>query len=264
MSDPAEWSRLTSALSLGLGRQPLPPVTGLGLEALDEPARALAAIALLAQRLRLAPPTTAVADEPMTQGLPQDPRPMLPTSARAALGRLDRRLDSDSRRRLAPSILGAIADVGHRLHIFDLPALEPLLRASPIRLGPVERAWLGREPEALKDEAGAPAIAAGKLALCREKRRTNPGGARRDLEAGLSGETAKSRAELVASLAVGLQPEDRLLLEACLTDRAQGVRDAATALLARLPGSPAYDERLASAVRRWGSKPTASFAARSA
>ena len=33
MSDPSEWTRLTGALSLGLGRQPLPAVTGLGVEA---------------------------------------------------------------------------------------------------------------------------------------------------------------------------------------------------------------------------------------
>jgi hypothetical protein len=246
MSDPAQWSRLAGALALGLGRQPLPEVAGLGLEALDEPARALALTALLAQRLRLAAPG-APASEAQGRRLPDDPRPMLPAPARDALRRLDRRLDADGRRRLAPLILGAVAGAGHRLHIFDLPTLEPLLRAAPAGLGPVERAWLGREPEAVGGDDGASTLPGGRLAALREGRRTDPAGARRDLAASLAGEPAKLRAELVASLAIGLAAEDRALLETCLADRAQGVRDAATALLARLPGSPAYDDRLASA-----------------
>ncbi|WP_199223558.1 DUF5691 domain-containing protein, partial [Caulobacter sp. HMWF009] len=42
-----------------------------------------------------------------------------------------------------------------------------------------------------------------------------------------------------------LSPDDAQFLNTCLGDRAQSVREAATALLARLPGAPAYEDRLA-------------------
>ncbi len=244
------WTRLGGALSLGLGRQPLPAVEGHGLEVLDEPARALALLALLGQRLRLVRPASQ-AGESWARVLPEDARPMLPAPARQALRRLDLRLDGENRRRLAPLVMAQLASAGVRVHIFDLPALEPMLRMAGDQLGQVERAWLGRRPETGASGDDAEAAAGGgpaeRLATFREARRADPAAARDALVATLSSELAKQRADLVTSLAIGLSAEDRALLDVCLADRAQGVREAATALLARLPGSPAYDERLAEA-----------------
>jgi hypothetical protein len=244
MTEAIDWKRLEGALSLGLSRQPLPPLASA--EGLDEQARALAALALLGQRTRLAP-AGGPHGEIVGSRLPDDPRPMLDPAAREALLRLDRRLDAESRRRLAPLVLRAVAASGRRLHLFDLPDLDALLRAGGKALSPVERAWLGWTASgsgAAPNPQGGPAD---RLEAFRQARRDDPAGARATLAAGLSAETAKLRGELVASLDIGLGPDDAPLLEACLADRAQGVREAATALLARLPGSPAYQDRLARA-----------------
>jgi len=139
MSGHGDWMRLQGALALGLDRQPLPTLDGFRLDGLDTPARALAMVALLGQHLRLASPIAPTV-ETRAEGLPDDPHPMLPPAARDTLRRLDRRLDADSRRRLAPLLIAAISGVGRRVHIFDLPVLEPLLRAAPERLGVAERA----------------------------------------------------------------------------------------------------------------------------
>ncbi|WP_146187861.1 DUF5691 domain-containing protein [Caulobacter sp. HMWF025] len=242
MSETADWKRLDGALSLGLSRQPLPPLAGA--EGLDEPARALAVLTLLGQRARLAEPRGL---QGLATGsrLPDDPRPMLDPKAREALLRLDRRLDAESRRRLAPLVLAAIGASGQRLHPFDLPNLDALLRQGGTALGPVERAWLGwtgaSAPGASDPEGGA----ADRLGAFRQARRKDPAAAREALAFSLSSEPAKLRAELVGSLGVGLSPDDAQFLNTCLGDRAQSVREAATALLARLPGAPAYEDRLA-------------------
>jgi len=242
MTDTTDWKHLDGALSLGLSRQPLPPLAGA--EGLDEPDRALAALALLGQRARLAR-AAGPRGEATGSRLPDDPRPMLDPAAREALLRLDRRLDAESRRRLASVILAAIAATGQRPHLFDLPNLDALLRLGGKALGPAERAWLGWTSASTlgaPDPEGGPAD---RLGAFRQARRQDPAAAREALAASLSAEPAKLRAELVGSLGVCLSPDDAPFLESCLADRAQGVREAATALLARLPGAPAYEARLA-------------------
>jgi hypothetical protein len=239
MTEAIDWKRLDGALSLGLSRQPLPRLAGA--EALDEPARALAALALLGQRTRLAP-AAPPRDQTDASRLPDDPRPMLEPAAREALLRLDRRLDAEGRRLLAPMILAALADAERRLHVFDLPSLETLLRSGGKALGPVERAWLGWTAGGAVDQPGGPSS---RLDALRQARRADPAAARETLVASLAGEPAKLRAELIQGLDVGLGPGDATFLESCLADRALGVRDAATLLLARLPGAPAYEDRLA-------------------
>ena len=250
MTGPADWTTVRGALSLGLGRQSLPAIVDIDGAGLEDADRALALLSLLGQRVRLSPP--ARLSSPNAQGLPDDPRPMLPPAARDALRRLDRRLDADTRRRLAPILTAAVTRAGYRFHVFDLPALEPMLQSAADHLGPVERAWLvsGRDRPAadLADsEEAAPASAADRLKAFRQARRLDPAGARAELAAGIASTPAKLRAELVASLSIGLAAEDGPLLETCLGDRAQGVRDAAKSLLGRLPGSAAYEERLAQA-----------------
>ena len=232
-----DWKRLDGALSLGLSRQPLPPLPGA--EALDEAARALAALALLGQKARLAP-AVAPGDQTDVSRLPDDPRPMLEPAAREVLLRLDRRLDLDGRSLLTPMILAAVANAGRRLHLFDLQALETLLRAGGKRLGVVERAWLGRSMPSAD-------VAVDRVTAFAQARWADPAAARETLAVGLAAEPAKQRAELVVGMVIGLGPDDAAFLEACLNDRAQGVREAAAAVLSRLPGSAAYAERLAKA-----------------
>ena len=247
MSAPADWTRLSGALSLGLGRQPLPEVGGLGLEALDEPARALALLALLGQRARLAPPAPPPPTAADLRGLPEDPRPMLPPPARDALRRLDRRLDAESRRQLAFLLISAINSTGYRPHIFDLPALETMLKLAGDDLGPVERAWLGGAVTGKAIVDSAVLTQAQHLVAFAQARRDNPAAARADLAARLAGEPSDLRGDLVAHLNIGLSGEDRALLESCLGDRSIRVRENAKVLLERLPGSAGYEARLAAA-----------------
>jgi hypothetical protein len=79
-------------------------------------------------------------------------------------------------------------------------------------------------------------------------RARDPDGARAALEPMFRKEKADLREALVHALDVGLSPADTPFLEACLDDRAGGVRVAAQHLLPRLPGSP-YTERMAARAR---------------
>ncbi len=253
-----DWQAIAGALALGLGRGAPPPAPGLGLDGLGEGPRALALLALLGQRRRLATPVGRIV-ETTARAWPDDPRPMAPPPVREALGRLDRRLDAESRRLLAPVILGALAAHGHRPHLFDLAHLEPLLRHAAEGLGPVERAWLdaGRPTAAPASDPAGEDDADGKGPArtpteFRALRRADPAAAREGLAGMLAGLPAKARSEWVAALDVGLSAADRPLLEGLATDRARAVREAADALLARLPGSQAHEARLAAARRCLG------------
>jgi len=79
-------------------------------------------------------------------------------------------------------------------------------------------------------------------------RARDPAGARAALEAVFRQEKAEAREVLVRGLATGLSDADEPFLEACLDDRAGGVREAAQDLLPRLPGSR-YAARMAARVR---------------
>ncbi len=68
-------------------------------------------------------------------------------------------------------------------------------------------------------------------------RQSDPAEARRWLQETLAGEKPVHRTRLVATLAAGLDPADEPLLEACLDDRSELVRQTAARLLACLPNS---------------------------
>src|SRR5262245_20414687 len=122
---PAGIERLQQALLIGLARQPL---AGDGLTAL----------ALLGQRLRYDRPA-APGPASETRQLPDDPRPLLPDRARAALRRLIATPDKSVSGRLNAAAIARIARAGLRLHPFDFTALEPVLRRHEGEIDPVAR-----------------------------------------------------------------------------------------------------------------------------
>ncbi len=225
-----DWARLESVFALGTRQQALP-------EDLPDGADALAALSLLGQVRRLRPtrPTAAVSTD---RRLPDDPRPMLDHATRTALIRLANLLDGTDRTVLASRLLGAIAEAGFRPHVFDLEAIEPLLRSAATCLGRAERAFLGRAPVSGTDDA--------VLAL-RQARAVDPAAARVALAERFASEPAARRAELVGCLRTGLSAGDQPFLEAAAANRALAVRQQAEPLLALLPGTAQYEERLAQA-----------------
>jgi len=151
---------------------------------------------------------------------------------------------------LLPEWLDALAAAGRRLPEEHLPALldlagdRPELRAGldPVLgrrgrwLAAQNPAWswaLDADPEAAWRSGGR----AERLALLHALRTTEPDRARALVEATWDEEGAELRAAMVERLRTGLTMADEPFLEAALDDRAGGVRRAAAALLACLPGS---------------------------
>jgi hypothetical protein len=152
-----------------------------------------------------------------------------------------------------PGPLPALLDVGRR----DI-GLRPVLAQVTGRRGQ----WLAAQRadwRYLLDEAPAsahaaePAAADGaattgseawetgsggeRLAHLLRLRRTDPAAGRELLAGTFTGESADDRARFVAALATGLSEADDGFLDGVLDDRRKPVRDAALALLRRLPGS---------------------------
>ncbi|HEY6814269.1 MAG TPA: DUF5691 domain-containing protein, partial [Croceibacterium sp.] len=137
-----------------------------------------------------------------------------------------------------------------RPHPFDVPRLETFVRRHAERLGPTAVAafapaertgengyWFeAAELDHTNWMLATPARKAGFIAGLRA---SDPNGARELVEAQLPLEKAEVRLRLVDALATGLGDADRGLLEGLLGDRAPTVKQAATRLLARLPGTGA-------------------------
>ncbi len=243
---PAERDGVLAAFSLGLGRQALPPVAALA--AAPAEARPLAALAMAGQLMRLTTPPPAQAGAGWR--LPEDAAPLLPDPARAALLRLFEKADAVTAHYVAPLLLRQIAAAGWRLHPFDLPQLDGVLRGLDDHVGPVERAWLDRHApprEELTADTWREGGSADRLRFLQARRAADPAAARALLAASFAAETARLRAELLTALDIGLGADDAAFLHACAADRAAGVKQAAGALLAKLPGSSAHIARLAAA-----------------
>lgn len=139
--------------------------------------------------------------------------------------------------RLPPPLLPTVLDLGRR-SLALRSALAPVLG---------ERGrWLARQREDWHYAAGASAEAdlqtqwqdgsfEQRRTLLLRERTSDPAAARERLQQALPELPAKERAELVPVLAEGLSPDDEPLLDALRSDRAREVRQAALALLLRLP-----------------------------
>ncbi|MGO9483030.1 MAG: DUF5691 domain-containing protein [Rhodomicrobium sp.] len=250
---------------LGLNRNPLalPEEIAQAIRARTPGAQpALTALALAGTRSRFARPAPAQAAEAIPEAarrLHADSRSILPAQARRLLNRLLVKADSELARLFVAAALKRLNACGLRLHPFDLPRLAVPLRTSGVPLGIAERASLellrtGADED--EDAAGNLAYAVisaenwqsfGKTARARflhDMRHTDPDGARALLEACFPREPAAVRSELLQTLRTGISGGDRAFLETCGGDRAESVRSAAALLLAKLPGTDAYQERL--------------------
>jgi hypothetical protein len=262
-----ELRHLRQSMLLGLARHPLAPQSLLAeLIATAPPGRnpALCVLALAGQQQRFLRPTPDADAELVPEAaklLHQDPRPILPEGARRALRRLASGLERGAADTVLRAAMRRIARAGWRLHPFDLPRLAAHLRDDAEHLGLAERAYLS-----LADRSGkAPAHNVLHAEISPQNwhdfpkrqrvvfvdglRRQDPAAGRALIEEAFKSEPADMRGALIDTLAAGLGPDDLAFLEAAAADRAEGVRTAASRLIARVPGTPGFAARLAEAAR---------------
>ncbi len=244
LDDPAALARFRQEAIVGTGA---------------DSAERLPMLAWLAARDRFArPPAPAFADAALW---PNDARALVPEVARPLLRALltgkEARADGPYARR----IVAELQRCRLRLHPFDLKAMEDFVARQAGRLGAHAQAWLAivrpaqaevqdaEHDEPLTAETFAGASRPAKLAFLRAIRGADPAAARAFIAEQMAGESAVVRAGFVGVLDVGLGPADAELLASFTEDRAGSVREAATAMLARVPGSEAYEARRRDAAR---------------
>jgi hypothetical protein len=261
----SDLDRLKQAMLLGLNRQPLKvpePLLSLGLRA---PAleQALTALALAGQQERFERPLLAPAADPVpavARRLHQDPRPIVPSAPQRAMMRLANVVEKSHVGPIVCVAARRIARAGFRLHPFDLPRLMSHLRDEPRCLGAAERAYLGLTAAGaataqkvvdgdISPESWTEFPRADRLAFLQNARRKDPVAARALLEGSFASEPAAMRTDLLRALEIGLSVDDLPFLESVAGDRAEGVRDAAAALIAAVPGTDGFSARLADAAR---------------
>ena len=252
---------LIRSVTLGTARQPvaLGGVLGGAIKP-DDPKALLKAVALLGQRSRF---TRPVAATPVAEAaLFADPRPLVPEPVRPLLLSLLAGKSGQADDALALAIADRLAARGLRLHPFDLPRLDAFVGANGEVLGPAALAWSARrsaEPAASRVSLFAEVVdetnwmlgrTAQRAAFIRGLRRRDPDRARGLVEAAFPSEPAPVRVALLRSLTEGLGAADEPFLQSLAKDRAPTVREAAEALLLRLPGSAGSAKRLAECLSR--------------
>lgn len=248
MSEPLIPADFERAITLGLSRAPLKIGDG----------DALATLALAAQRKRHRR-QAGVGAAIVNTRLHDDARPVMPDAARRPLTRLGTSLAKDGWLQLGNAVFDRLEARRVRLHPFDFPRLEALLRACPDRLGTAERVWLSlRRAASEQAPADAPANSesewtllpkAQKVAFIRQLRSNDAETARGWVERQLATAPADVRASLVEALEVGLSAADTPLLERLVKeDRAASVREAALEHLSATRGTEAYETKLAQAI----------------
>ncbi|GAA4241969.1 DUF5691 domain-containing protein [Actinomadura meridiana] len=255
------WNEHVSAALLGTERRDPPVLAEAPAETGDRASRLLDQAAVLTVRRRAGQLPASGAPEPIALA-PVEDAPVVPGPAAARL----RRILSGEQIRVLPEWLDAAARHGYRVPPQSLPdllergrgdrSLRPLIARAAGRRG----VWL-----ALRNTDWAYLVGSGddpgggpevwetgtrnrRVAYLTQVRGTDPGGARALLQATWAGEPAPDRAAFLATLGHGLSLDDEEFLEAALEDRGKDVRQIASDLLARVPGS-AYGERMAARAR---------------
>jgi hypothetical protein len=257
------FARLRRAFIAGLARQPAPLDRAFDgrLDPAD-PGAPLKALALAGQRLRFRRPAAVFA--PMARAAPsRDGRAIVPDAARRPLAALLSGRDGGATDLAAMAVADALDRARLRLHPFDLARLEGFVIHHVDRLGVEAQAFVdgkaGRkdsgavwfEADAIDATNWREARRAHRLAFFQKLRRADPAGARDLLQRDFAAFAADVRAPLLHALHAGLGPDDRRFLESLGDDRAPSVRATAKALLARLPGAPEYEARLADILSRF-------------
>jgi hypothetical protein len=262
------FSRLSSASAhqsfmLGLNRSPLTlpeEVTQAIRGAPADVSPALTALAVAGTQIRFARPSVAQAALTIPEAalrLHADPRSFLPAKARRHLQRLVFNSDVETCRIIVGAALKRLNARGLRFHPFDLPRLAASLRSCGVLPGVAERAYLALTQSASEDEPQEHLFhermtpenwrdfgKAARVRFLAELRAKDRAAGLALLQDRFAQDPAALRSELVLALSVGLSAADQAFLESLEKDRAESVRTAAGKLLAHLPGTDAYKERL--------------------
>lgn len=241
-------------LMQGTARRPLEPTGPLAHDLpADDPATPLRLLALASQaRLFGLPPAPADYDE---AAAPADPRPVVPAPARALMLRLVSGKGNPPDDPAAFALAVALDRLRLRPHPFDVPRMETFVRKHAERLGPAAAGAFARDERAgdhgywleaaeLDRTNWTLATPARKASFIAGLRASDPDSARELVEQQLPLEKAEVRLRLVDALATGLADADRPFFESLLADRAPTVKQAATRLLARLPGTGAAQAQI--------------------
>ncbi|SDP87942.1 hypothetical protein SAMN05428967_4032 [Phyllobacterium sp. YR620] len=217
---------------------------------------ALQALALAGQAMRFERP---LSPEQFDAGIPVvDHATIVPDAARKLLLRLLTPKNQASSR-LTAAIVRKLTERRLRLHPFDLPKLETMVRAYAEHLGAEALAFSQREvpvtqqqnyfaPDSLHDSNWMHATPAVKAGYIQERRKSDPEAARGLVTTAWQAESAESRVRLLEALRENLSEADAPFLKGLDKDRAPRVRDLAARLLVRLPAFEGDDPPLRAAL----------------
>lgn len=144
---------------------------------------------------------------------------------------------SQGQRRLAPALLPQALDLGRR-SLALRPGLAAVLGERGVWLAAQRAEWQfasGVSAEQPADQIWQEGSLEQRLALLRRERQADPAAARERLAASLTDLPARERAACTAVLTEGLSLDDEPMLDQLRADRSGEVRQAACALLLRLP-----------------------------
>jgi hypothetical protein len=257
-------ARIRQSFLLGLTRQPTatpPSLAGLLPRGCD-PALALLALAGQRQRFAVTPPPAIDAVPDAARRLHEDPRQILPPPARRALNRLAGSVEKALAGSVLPIALRRIGTAGFRVHPFDLPELARHIKSDAESQGLAERAYLALIASDTDEDAGKDLFferitadnwttfpKAQRRLFVAGLRRQNPAEGRALIESVWKAEPAPVRAALLEALAVGLGADDTPFLEQLAADRAESIKQAALRLLAHMPATESFEQRLADAAQ---------------
>ena len=262
------WHEVTAAALVGTARRPAPALPDWPVRTGDaaDPATSLLDAVALGAAWRAAGVVPARVEPPTPA--PTDERPEAPARARQLLEVVLTQPPGGPSLQdvLVRAWLVAAAEHGYRLshesltEVLGLATAKPHLRrlVAPVAgergrwLATLDPAlqWLGSEvagtPEGADDPADSTLLdrwsrmgtdeRVAELARLRGRAR-RPDLARTLVSSTWSSDPARVRTEVLRAHSLGLGPDDEPLLETALDDRAAGVREVATGLLDRLPGS---------------------------